>query len=280
MSLKRSKYTAIVLVGILAASCNKIPSYVLQPDDMASLMADIHVGESVMDLNRSQYPDDSTKMMMKQSVLARHGVSQQDLDTSMEWYSHHLSYYMDVYDKTIEILERRIAETGNRIAAENISVAGDSVDVWSSAMMLAVNRLSPSQYITFSLQSDENWELGDSYTWRAKFVNSSEPSVWGIMADYADGTTEYITADVSGDGWREIKFVADSTKEARRVYGYINIESRPGTTLWADSIMLIRNRVDREQYRHRYQQNKLVPKNPIKETELEQSATGDEDTGS
>lgn len=280
MSLKQSKYTAIVLVGILAASCNKIPSYVLQPDDMASLMADIHVGESVMDLNRSQYPDDSTKMMMKQSVLVRHGVSQQDLDTSMEWYSHHLSYYMDVYDKTIEILERRIAETGNRIAAENISVAGDSVDVWSSAMMLAVNRLSPSQYITFSLQSDENWELGDSYTWRAKFVNSSEPSVWGIMADYADGTTEYITADVSGDGWREIKFVADSTKEARRVYGYINIESRPGTTLWADSIMLIRNRVDREQYRHRYQQNKLVPKNPIKETELEQSATGDEDTGS
>lgn len=279
MSLKRSKYTAIVLVGILAVSCNKIPSYVLQPDDMASLMADIHVGESVIDLNRSQYPDDSTKMMMKQSVLARHGVSQQELDTSMEWYSHHLSYYMDVYDKTIEILERRIAETGNRIAAENISVAGDSVDVWSSAMMLAVNRLSPSQYITFSLQSDENWELGDSYTWRAKFVNSSEPSVWGIMADYADGTTEYITADVSGDGWREIKFVADSTKEARRVYGYINIESRPGTTLWADSIMLIRNRVDRERYHHRYQQNKLVPKNPIKETELEQSATYDENTG-
>lgn len=251
----------------------------LPPDDMASLMADIHVGESVIDLNRAQYPNDSTKMTMKQSVLTRHGVTQHDLDTSMEWYSHNLSYYMEVYDKTIEILERRIAETGNRIAAENISVAGDSVDVWPTAMMLAVNRLSPSRYITFSLQSDENWERGDSYTWRAKFVNSSEPSVWGIMADYADGTTEFISAEVSGDGWREISFVADSTKEASRVYGYLNVDYRQATTTWADSIMLIRNRVDGEKYRHRYQQHKFVPKNPIKETDRELSTTDDEDTG-
>ena len=99
MKLKRSKYSVLALVGLLVASCSKIPSYVLQPDDMASLMADIHVGESVIDLNRSQYPNDSTKMMMKQSVLARHGVTQHDLDTSMEWYSHNLSYYMDVYDR-------------------------------------------------------------------------------------------------------------------------------------------------------------------------------------
>ena len=146
--------------------------------------------------------------------------------------------------------------------------------------MLAVNNISPSRYITFALQSDENWEHGDSYTWRAKFVNSTEPSVWGLMADYADGTTEFVTSDVSGDGWHEINFVADSTKEARRVYGYLNVEYRPGTTTWADSIMLIRNRVNQDRYRHRYQQHKFVPKNPVKETdEEEQSTDGDENTG-
>lgn len=245
----------------MMCSCSKVPSYVIEPDRMAALMADIHVGESVIELHRAQYPDDSTKMMLKQSVLERHGVTQHDLDTSMEWYGHNITYYMDVYDKTIEILERRMAETGNRIAAENISVAGDSVDVWSSAMMLAVNRLSPSRFITFSIQSDENWERGDAYTWRAKFTNSQDESVWGIMADYADGTTEYITADLSGDGWREISFVADSTKDARRVYGYMNISGRPGTSIWADSIMLIRNRLQLDRYRRRFQQLKLVPKN-------------------
>lgn len=279
MNRRRSRYIVLALAGLLAASCSKVPSYVIQPDEMASLLADIHVGESVIDLNRQLYRTDSTKMLLKQSVLARHGVSQHDLDTSMEWYGHNISFYMDVYDKTIEILERRISETGNRIAAENISVAGDSVDVWPAAIMLAVSRLSPSRYITFSLQKDENWERGDSYTWRAKFTNSPEMSVWGIMADYTDGTTEYITADVSGDGWREISFVADSTKDARRVYGYLNVDGRPGTTLWADSIMLIRNRLQPDKYRHRFQQLKLVPKN--KPEELNDSTeVGDENSGS
>lgn len=265
MNCRRSRYIVLALTCILAASCSKVPSYVIQPDEMAALLADIHVGESVIDLNRQQYRTDSTKMLLKQSVLARHGVSQHDLDTSMEWYGRNISYYMDVYDKTIEILERRISETGNRIAAENISVAGDSVDVWSAAIIMAVNRLSPSRYITFSLQKDENWERGDSYTWRARFTNSPDVSVWGIMADYADGSTEYITTDVSGEGWREISFIADSTKDARRIYGYLNVAVRPGSTLWADSIMLIRNRLQPEKYRHRFQQLRLVPKNKAEE---------------
>lgn len=261
MKYRRSKYLILAVAGLLAASCSKVPSYVIQPDEMAELMADIHVGESVIDMNRLDYRDDSTKMLFKQSILAAHGVTQNDLDTSMDWYSHNISHYMDVYDKTIEILERRISETGNRIAAENISVAGDSVNVWSAAAMVAVSSLSPTGFITFSLQKDENWERGDSYTWRAKFANSPQESVWGIMADYADGSTEFITADIEGDGWREISFVADSTKEARRVYGYLNASARPGATLWADSIMLIRNRLQPDKYRRRYQQLKMKPVN-------------------
>lgn len=264
MKFSRGKYCAIATVALLAVSCKSVPGYVIPPDEMAALLADIHVGESVVDLNRGDYRTDSSKQIMLQSVLVHHGVTKQELDTSFDWYGHNITYYMEVYDKTIELLERRLTETGNRIAAENVSIAGDSVDVWNNAIFLAITKLSPSQHINFSLSQDENWERGDSYSWRAKLTNSSDKSYWGIVADYTDGSKELITGDFSGDGWKELKLICDSTKNASRIYGYIDATPRGATTIWIDSIMLIRNRLSPETYHQHYRQQRIVPKNLIK----------------
>lgn len=269
MKLHLGKYGSVAAVALLAASCSSVPGHVIPPKEMASLLADIHIGESVVDLNRNDFRTDSSKAVMLQSVLAHHGVTKQQLDTSFDWYGHNISYYMEVYDKTIEILEKKLAETGNRIAAENISIAGDSVDVWNSAVFLAVNKFSPSQHINFALSRDENWENGDSYTWRAKLTNSSDNSFWAIVADYADGSKEMISGEFSGDGWRELKFISDSTKRTSRVYGYIDAVPRGNTTIWIDSIMLIRNRLDPENYHQHFRQQRLIPKNLIKEEKLD-----------
>lgn len=257
----RGKYLPLILLFTLLVACSKVPRHVIQPDEMASLLADIHIGEAVVEMNRVDYRTDSLKMVMLQSVLAKHNVSKQQLDTSFEWYGHNISYYMEVYDKTIDLLERRVAETGNRIAAENISIAGDSVDVWNSAPFIAISNLSPSHFLTFSLNSDENWERGDSYTWRAKFTNNANISRWGIIADYADGSMEMTTADLTGDGWRELRFISDSTKTATHVYGYIDFAPRHSTTIWADSLMLIRNRLSDDAYRLHFRQNRISPVN-------------------
>ncbi len=271
MKLSGGKYSALCAVALLAASCSKVPGYVISPDEMASLIADIHIGEAVIDLNRADYRTDSSKLVMLQSVLERHGVTKQQLDTSFDWYGHNITYYMEVYDKTIELLERRIAETGNRIAAENISFAGDSVDIWGRSPFLAVNRLSPSNFVTFAISEDENWEKGDSYTWRAKFTNNAGSSVWGITADYADGSKDMLTEDLMGDGWRELRFIGDSAKTATRIYGYIMIDPRGATTVWADSLMLIRNRLSPDNYNQHYRQRQITPKNLIKVDEAERT---------
>lgn len=262
MSIKGDRYIAAVAVILLTAACKSVPQHVINPDDMSAILADIHIGESVIEVNRQDYRTDSAKQVMLQSVLEKYGYTQHDLDTSYVWYGHNINKYMEVYDKTIEILERRLAETGNRIAAENISIAGDSVDVWSNQSQLAVNYLSPTQIVTFSLVGDENWERGDSYTWRAKSVNSGDNSNWGIAAEYQDGSIEIINSDFGADGWNELKFISDSTKTAVRLYGYLNTVPRVRTTMYIDSIMLIRNRVSPETYNQHYRQQRIIPKNP------------------
>ncbi len=239
--------------ALLATACSKVPSEVIQPEEMAQLMADVHTGEAVIDMNRSYYPTDSARQAMKQSVYARHGVSSEQVDSSFAWYGRNITYYMDVYDRTIEILEHRLIESGNRVAAEAaLSIAGDSVDVWPYPRYIAINDRLPSKTLTFNFARDPNWERGDSYTWRAKLFNNQEKSDWGIVVEYADGSIEFCSQDVTGDGWKELVFYSDSLRDATRVYGYMNATNRRGTSLHLDSIEMVRKRVEPQMYNRRY----------------------------
>ena len=193
----------ILIISIIATviGCKKVPSDVIAPDDMAALMADIHTAEAVVEMNHASYNNDSLKLTMRQSVYMRHGVNSAQVDSSIAWYGRNIKYYMEVYDKTIEILEHRLIETGNRIAADNaLSIAGDSVDVWPNARFISINDRLPSRMITFSFGRDPNWEKGDDYVWRAKFFNVDERMEWLMGVEYSDGAVEWRNESPDADG--------------------------------------------------------------------------------
>lgn len=254
MRLKRKLNSLAAGVLLVAAgACSKVPDGVIPPDRMAEFLADFHTGEAVVDMNRQEFFNDSLRQLYKQSVFEKYGVTPEEVDSSFSYYGRHLGQYMEVYDRTIEILERRIIETGNRIAADAaLSIAGDSVDVWPGARFLIFNELMPSRYAAFSFTSDENWERGDTYTWRAKFFNNTENLTMTLAAEYTDGTVEVVTRSFSADGWNEVVLNTDSTLTASRVFGFVEGKSRPGTSLTTDSIEMIRKRVNHENPGARY----------------------------
>lgn len=250
----RVKLSAAAAVALLAASaCSKVPSGVIPPEEMAQLLADVHTAESVIDMNRMDFSSDSSKQAYKQSVYARHGVTAEQVDSSFGWYGRNITQYMDVYDRTIEILDRRLIETGNRIAADAaLSIAGDSVDVWPNPRFMTFNDRMPSGFAAFSFAADENWQPGDSYTWRAKFFNHNTDSRWMIAVEYSDGSVEYVSRNFSGDGWNQLVMLTDSTLMARRVFGFFEGAAKQGTDLRLDSIEMVRKRVNPENYAGRY----------------------------
>lgn len=243
----------ISLNVLLAISCNRVPSGVIPPDKMSRLMADVHTGEAVLEMNRTIYSNDSLRQLMKQSVLARHGVTGEEFDSSLTWYGRHIDKYMEVYDGTIEILDRRITETGNRIAADaSLSIAGDSVDVWPSARYISIGPRSAAKTVIFSYSRDRNWQRGDSYTWRGKFFNTDTDGEWLLGVDYADGSSEWHSERINGDGWREIHMQTDSLRDPVRVYGYLHGKHKPSSDLRIDSIEMVRRRIVPETYRRTY----------------------------
>ena len=94
---------ALAMLMIFVSGCKKTPDWIIQPEEMAQLMADVHTAEAVVDYNYSSFPTDSTKQALKQSVFAAHGVSSEQVDTSLVWYGNNIEQYIKVYDRTLDI---------------------------------------------------------------------------------------------------------------------------------------------------------------------------------
>ena len=238
------------------ASCNGVPDYVIQPDDMAELMADIHTAEAAIDQNYSDFREDSDRIVIKRAILERHGVSQAKMDTSLVWYGAHLTKFMDVYDDAAEIIQRRI-DRNSAVAAQqaSLSLSGDSVDVWNDSRRLLFSPQSAARTVSFAFSHDDNWEPGDMYTWRVKFLSDPGRSQWGLAATYDSGAVEVLNNSFDKEGWQEITFVTDSTQQANELRGYILIgnANRP---VYVDSVQIIRKRLSVKEYNKRYRQRK------------------------
>lgn len=235
---------ASLMLGMTA--CRQVPAEVIPPDRMAELMADVHIGEAVVEDNSRVYSSDSMKMLMKQSVYRRHGVTDEQVDTSMVWYGHHIDKYMEVYDKTISILEDRIAEAEKSGARTKLAVTtsadGDSVNIWQGLRTQRFTTDMASDIIRFHHTTDRNWERGDRFTLNAKMADTRSPMTMDIAVEYNDGTTEYSSASFSGDGMHSLEIVLDSVKSGINIYGSLRYSPAPGEVAFLDSISLVRTR--------------------------------------
>ncbi len=231
--------TAVLAVGI--SSCKKTPEGVIGEEDMAQLMADVHMGEAVVDFNYSQFPSDSTRKALKQSIYAMHGVTAEQVDTSFVWYGNHIEEYIKVYDRTIDIIEERRRNYTSATNAQ-ISASGDSILVWEGPQRLLVSKRMPSHIVHFEVQPDSTWRNGDMYILSYKLINSSAPVVSRLLVDYADGTTSYVDDVVVRNDHGTLKLPVDSALTPVRLYGFMKFEPEQNTAYEVDSMSLSRLR--------------------------------------
>lgn len=237
----------ILAILLILAACSKTPGYVISEGKMAEIMADIHTGEAVVEANSSSFRNDSTKQAFIQSICLRHGVTTQQLDTSLYWYGNNLQEYIKVYDKTVSILEGRIAEAekaGGKSTEriQSISLDGDSVNLWQGPATIRNTANNPSDFLTFTFNTDRHWERGDRYTISARPINPRSALFMTIAVAYNDGTAEYVTLTEGSEGKKSLTLVLDSAKVATSVYGSIYYSPSKNEISYLDSISVVRTR--------------------------------------
>lgn len=236
---------AVVLVAVV--SCGSSDG-VLSIERMAQLMADMHTAESVQELNRSEYNTDSARMVLKQSVYVRHGVTAEQVDTSFVWYGHHIDKYIEMYDRVAEILKGRMDDIDEEMVDVGVSVIGDSADAWSGVRSRVFDMRYPENYLSFAIDRDDTWNNGDVYEWRLRLFNTKEQFGWTLAVDYDNGLVETVTGESDGEGWQTLKLPLDSTRSAVRVYGFASLPLSDRDHVYLDSISLVRTRVERAGY--------------------------------
>ena len=78
---------------------------VLSEDDMIDLLTDIHKSEAIIEMSPQNYRGDSIKAVVRQSVFAKHNVTQEEFDSSIVWYGHNVGTYIKIYDGVIARLD-------------------------------------------------------------------------------------------------------------------------------------------------------------------------------
>lgn len=258
--MKHSVAALLMIIVCLVAACDKAPNGVIPESKMELLLVDLELAEGYIESHWDQFPDDSSRLVLKQSVLAKHGVTPELYDTSLVWYARNMDIYIKVYDNVIGRLQKMrendgkdfqttpTADQQQQAKYKSYAAQGDTADIWTGARQWRLTPGMNSGFITFDLTPDSEREQGDKYefVFKLKPVRSNFKAF--VAVDYIDGGTTLVNKYSCNDSWNSVVVQSDSTRNVKRIYGYLYYNLMQEDVAYVDSLMLLRTHTNRESY--------------------------------
>ena len=253
----------IILIYVFSAmliSCEKAPRYAIGESDMEDLLVDIYKAEAYIESHYTDFADDSSKMLFKQSVFMKHGVTAEKFDTSLAWYAKNLTVYMDVYENVQKRLEKErenlAVSTGSVVENNAMGRAGkmyknfgDSADLWTSARQLLLAENMEYSILPFELTTNQESQKGDKYSLKMRLTHNKTEIKALVALQYGDDSYTFVERNSASDGWLDVTVQGDSLKTIKNVFGYIKCgRIKQGDIVYVDSILLLRTHLDRSSY--------------------------------
>ncbi len=274
-------HLSLLILILSLLSCGKTPGGVLTMNEMADLIADLQLADAYIETHINEFESDSSKMVIKQSVFKKHGITQQDYDSSLVWYAHNMEDYVKAYDKAAKKLQQRydklskgnggndqmqdLAESGapqmgqptrNAHPASlglkkrklGTDINADSIDLWQGQRSYMLAQGDKRGFITFDLRPDAGKKPGDRYQLAYKLNRGGNEFKVSLNVDYIDGGTAQITRGTNSDGWVIIDVQSDTARQVRRIFGYVSYDIKRGHTAYVDSLSLMRTHMNTSNY--------------------------------
>lgn len=256
LHLPPMRLAAMAAVASLAlAACSRSGRPPVDNDRMAALLVDLNYADAMVGTQyHSTYSSDSLRKLLKQSILAKHGLTQEELDSVLMWYGGHISVYLDVCDRVDSIISDSLRIIDRQI--EQLALAGGQTvatrtECWPGRPWQVIAPTQASDFITFSLPADSSWRRGDVWVWGLSMTNARSPMAMTLAVEYAErpGMLELVNQhDLTGTERHELELRTDTILTPVRISGYAFL--RPAADEWAlaDSISLTRAAAHAEGY--------------------------------
>lgn len=246
-----------LLIQIALSGCKGVPEGVLGEQQLAEVMADLQFADAIVnesDMRGGGQPmNDSTRLGIMQAVLDRHGITQADYDSTLRWYGHHMVRYVDACERADSILADSIRAVDRRIAQARANRGGgaDTINVWPHSPAHLFTPRIGGDYLTFEVPRDTSWRKGDIYIWEMTPINNRTPLQARMIVEYADNRLTHEVTEMASHTDRDpltMTVQLDSTKTARRIYGFIYMPAEEGENAFISNVSLLRTRLDSENY--------------------------------
>lgn len=244
LSLKSCFKGMMIAICVVTPGCNDRPKDVLSDKEMIDLMADMQLAEGYADVAGSGRNYSSERFRLTEGVLAAHGVSRAQLDSTMLWYGKNIDDYNALFagvDKELDKRRRTLLKDGGFPEEE------EGVGLWPYSAHIVLSPLGDTDHIRFSILPGEDTAKGDLITWKLRFNAMSEAS--GLLGvDYTDGASSLISRNLNGNQKVELKLQTDSSKSVSRIFGVMRVRNANSLPLFVDSISLTRSPLDSSRY--------------------------------
>lgn len=226
-------WAGTLLCGLLAGlvGCGKrIPSDVIQPQAMEDLLYDYHLASTLG--TSLPYQEQYKKEAYLAYVFQKHGVTQAEFDSSMVWYTRNGVELAELYKRLDERFQRdeermkaQVAQRDNQI---DVSVSGDTVDIWQDRTLYWLSASTLSNRLSFDLKADTTFRPKDALSLTAdfRFVPQTSPVrqarvVMGLRLLYDNDSIDGCTRIVTASGPQQLFLRPDSAWQLKSVSGFV-----------------------------------------------------------
>lgn len=210
------QYCLLFFLLLCMVACKPtISSEYIQPGEMEDILYDYQLaqamGTQVMD--GGQTADDVDKNVYKLAVLKKHGITQTQFDTSLQYYLRHTEELHKIYENLAERLSKEAVALGSSVNDINDFGSiqkGDTTNVWNKASAFI---LSPDEGLNqevFTIKPDTSYHKGDKLMLQmeSQFViqDGSRDAVAFMAVTLSNDSIVTQTCRISSDGRHAITF--------------------------------------------------------------------------
>lgn len=266
--MKSPKLSLIFLVCLYAifmmgfSACKRRPDGVLSDREMVSLIADMQLAEAYAEQEYGRYEENDQRKELSEGVLASHGVTREELDSTWVWYGRNLDDYTELFEKVDRELVSRKASMLKEGKRPDEHSGSDML--WPYGKHGVISTLGTSDGWVLSLR-DPQLERGDLLSWKM-FVKDPTQLMGLLGVEYEDGSADAVNMLFTGRQNIELEVQTDTSKTVSRVYGYVRLKDsgNPGS-VFADSIRLNRLPFDSIEFGKYRPQRSFAPPVRIKD---------------
>lgn len=226
----------VAVAALLLAGCSDDrPEDILSEDKMLDVMTDLQIAEAY---DRSgSVPLDlqgSSTGKLGLAVLRQHGVTEEEMDSTLAWYGRNMDEYAKLYKKIDERLAKRQRKYAKAAGESDKELM--SADLWPYGWHLVISDLSFADDIVMSIPGDQVVP-GEKLTWKMRVQGSSSRQMT-LGVDYPDGTSVIVkNSNYSSDLWVETVLQTDTAQTPVRIFGTLKLRSNYPRA-FVDSIQL------------------------------------------